>query len=419
MPNLDAILLLEQPFVRLPFDELRRQQRTQQRLIDREMLFCASSIKDLSTANDMEKNIDTMLGRLRGLKRKLAPIADQSKQTLRIAQSRTDHLAALHAINSSSSPEFADWSRTRLDRMICDYMLRRGYSTSAAQLASTRGIHDLVDTDIFADIANVEASLSPPNPSCTLALAWCSENKTSLRKIKSPLEFDLRLQEFIELARTRSTESIKEAIAYARKHLLPLVTAPAPAAAAAAAAATAAKKDDEYDRLAHEALRKQVSRAMGLLACAPGGWAYQDLYNPHRWLALRNNFRACALEIHSLPPQPILHIALSAGLASLKVPACYESQSQNTDCPVCDTHRLGTLAREVPWSHHEISALVCSLSGRPMDEHNPPLCLPNGHVYSQSALEEIAAKSSDGTTITCPRTGDTCSFSSLRKVYIS
>ncbi|KAN0059632.1 GID complex subunit containing RING finger motif [Thecaphora frezii] len=577
-PNLDGILLLEQPFARVPFDELRRQQRSQQRLIEREFLFCSTTIDNIHakaatipashsqsqpqqptiTAADAVRNLDAMLGRLRGLKRKMQPIADQSKHMLRMAQSRTDHLSNLHAIQSTASPEFAEWSKTRLDRMLVDYMLRRGYRASAHELAASKGIQDLVDTDLFAEIANIENSLMPPGwqlnnddqgeaaieadstagdadaaaataasssanaeaahdddaatsnpkPSCALALAWCSENKTMLRKIKSPLEFDLRLQEYIELARIRTPKSIKEAIAYLRRHLLPMQ-----AASAASAKAAADKKDDkeaEYDRAAYEAIQKQISRAMGLIACGPDGWAYEDLYTPYRWLSLRDSFRVCALQIHSLPLQPILHIALSAGLSSLKVPACYshearvlngagagvatgapghlggrtaadaasatlldgrhggdvdtvsvpsrfppavggaaatagattsleaaardgerdmgtplsylgnmmatgvaplsqahghaatatattaaaatgaaygiggKSDDRNIDCPICDTDGLGTLAREVPWSHHANSTLVCSMSGKVMDENNPPMALPNGRVYALS-----------------------------------
>lgn len=65
------------------------------------------------------------------------------------------------------------------------------------------------------------------------ALAWCNENKTQLRKMKvseylvlssrdshqysqSTLEFDLRLQEYVELARARKTH---EAMAYSKKYL--------------------------------------------------------------------------------------------------------------------------------------------------------------------------------------------------------
>ncbi len=91
----------------------------------------------------------------------------------------------------------------------------------------------LVDIDLFSDIRRIENALN--RQSCTEALAWCSENKAALRKVKvgssacssmsrpmtflpkNPLEFDLRLQEFIELSRIRN---LMEAIAYQKKYLI-------------------------------------------------------------------------------------------------------------------------------------------------------------------------------------------------------
>ncbi|EST09234.1 CTLH/CRA C-terminal to LisH motif domain protein [Kalmanozyma brasiliensis GHG001] len=441
-PNLDGILLLEAPFAKVPFDELRRQQKTQQRLIERELVFASTTFNDLSrtsssssSAADVEKSLDAVLGRLKGLKRKLAPLSDAAKSSLKMAQSRTDHLSQLHSITDADSPDFVEWSKTRLDRMIVDYMLRRGYRESAKEMAQTRGIGDLVDVALFDEVARIEDSLCPPGwegsegegvkPSCGLALAWCSENKATLRKIRTPLEFNLRLQEFVELTRTRSMESMKDAIAYARRHLLPLVTTPTPTTAAtkptstAGTAPTQAEKEAEYDRLAASAMRREVSRALGLLACGPTSWAYADLYSLHRWSQLRDSFRTCALSIHSLPPQPILHIALSAGLSSLKLPQCYHSDGANTDCPICDGEGLGVLAKEVPWSHHQNSTLVCSRSGKLMDGDDPPLALGNGRVYAQSTVLELVEEGEGERGVRCPRTGEMCRVEDVRKVFIS
>lgn len=271
----------------------------------------------------------------------------------------------------------------------------------------------------------------------------------------------MRLQEFIELTRSRTPQSLHDAIAYSRKHLLSLYTTTAKGTSTAGQPFSSSnEKEDREEREQQEVMiRNQVGRAMGLLACGPGGWAYEDLYNVSRWQSLRLNFRTCALQIHSLPPQPILHVALSAGLSSLKLPACYADeddksqppahlggkafgdersnllqmsgysstsvtlpfppvggltsqdqttsttspsrltvntqnslrksdghphQSKNKNCPVCDGNGLGILAKEVPWSHHANSTLVCNITGKIMDENDPPMAMPNGCVYSQT-----------------------------------
>jgi macrophage erythroblast attacher len=113
----------------------------------------------------------------------------------------------------------------------------------------------------------------------------------------------------------------------------------------------------------------------------------------------------------------MMSITLQAGLSALKTPQCYEHENKNVNCPVCDSDTLGKLAEKLPLSHHVNSTLVCRISGKIMNEDNPPMLLPNRRVYSQNALNELAAKN-DGKII-CPRTGDVCKLKDLRKVFIS
>ncbi|KAG8701942.1 GID complex subunit containing RING finger motif, partial [Ceratobasidium sp. 395] len=164
---------------------------------------------------------------------------------------------------------------------------------------------------------------------------------------------------------------------------------------------------------------KQCKQASALLVCPPSvGWStYRELYDPHRWQFLIRTFRHAVYALYSLPVTSLLALGLSAGLASLKLPACYDETQRNVDCPVCDTHGLGILAKEVPWSHHVNSVIVCRITGKIMDEDNPPLCLPNGQVYSQKALKDQANRN-DG-QVRCPKTGEVFAFSQARKMFIS
>ena len=50
-------------------------------------------------------------------------------------------------------------------------------------------------------------------------------------------------------------------------------------------------------------------------------------------------------------------------------------------CPSC-TGPLSALASKLPFAHFEGTKLVCFLSGKAMDENNPPMVFPNGFVYS-------------------------------------
>ena len=112
------------------------------------------------------------------------------------------------------------------------------------------------------------------------------------------------------------------------------------------------------------------------------GW-YKNVVQKDQAVTLVQTFRLAIYNLSTLPSEPLLHLAMYAGLASLKLPACYDPQTKNVDCPVCDSS-IGKLAEEVPFSHHVNSTIVCRITGKIMDEDNTPMAFPtNGQVYSR------------------------------------
>lgn len=430
--SIDDILILEQPLLRLPVDELRTQLKTQQRLSEKDFMFCSNIVESKrknpgeSDASEVSTTMHSILQRLQQLRDKMVDLGTQAGTLLEYTQARTEYLKLLQSLEPGSEA-FHDWCAIRLDRMVVDYMLRRGAFKSAEQLATQQHIASLVDLPVFEQIRKIEQSLVPDEDSgvqssCSTALAWCSENKVTLRKAKSSLEIDLRLQEFIEQVRDRSPASLQSAVQYARKYLLPWMHAGDPAQDPSAVSWTSKSPKTGHALHLSKAemphLQQQAQRAMGLLASGPDSWCYADLYDPQRWKMLRDAFRAIALRVYDLPSTPLIHIALSAGLSSFKSHSCYPKKlrdhtasaqddygsqasslflseadvsspsltavdDRHPDCPICHTAGLGTLAREVPYSHHGNSRLICRITGKVMDDKNPPMCLPNGRVYSE------------------------------------
>ncbi|EKM57524.1 uncharacterized protein PHACADRAFT_251198 [Phanerochaete carnosa HHB-10118-sp] len=395
-PNIEGIMLFEQPFARVPYENYRKVFRVTQKNIEKELGTLQTAAADLVrkaqtgavAQEDASKAVEAMLKRTENLSARC--LGDLQKNagtpTLEVMRERLELLASVESVQSAASPEFDRWADTRLDRWLTDWALRSGKERTARKLAQARGIERLVDLELFSEIRRVEEALK--KHSCAEALAWCSENKAALRKVKNPLEFELRLQEFIELARDRK---LMEAIAYQKKHLIQW----------------------------QETHSVQIQQASALLAFTPATafGPYKRLYDLARWDNLVQSFRLAIYNLSTLPTEPLLYLAMYAGLASLKLPSCYIHETKNVDCPVCDPD-LGLLAKEVPFSHHVNSTIVCRLAGKIMDENNFPLAFPkNGHVYSKEALEDMAAIN-DG-TVTCPRTKETCHFTELRKVFIS
>ena len=120
-------------------------------------------------------------------------------------------------------------------------------------------------------------------------------------------------------------------------------------------------------------------------------FSLQRLYDLSQWSTIAKTFRLAIYTLNTLSTEPLLNLALYAGLVALKVPACFDHSTKNVDCPVCDGESgpgsqplgLGKLAKEVPYSHHANSTIVCQISGKIMDEDNMPMAFPDGHVYSR------------------------------------
>jgi macrophage erythroblast attacher len=141
-----------------------------------------------------------MIAKMQGLKRKLEGLHDEEIRIHKSAKARLQHLQDLHECTSLTDVKYDEWSRVRLSRLLVDYLLREGYADSAAHLAQSKGISELVDVDAFVACHKIEASLRE-GMSTGLALEWCKEHGKELKKGGSMLEFELRLQQYIELVR--------------------------------------------------------------------------------------------------------------------------------------------------------------------------------------------------------------------------
>ncbi|KAF1935802.1 protein FYV10 [Clathrospora elynae] len=423
--NAESHLLLEQPLLRMPYELSRRNFKNAQRVIEHSTTTLTSSLtattkaaSNLAAADTTLGSLDTMISKMQGLKRKLDNLHEEEARIHRSAKARLHHLQDLYQVQSLVDVKYDEWSRTRLSRLLVDYLLREGYAESAAHLAQSKGITELVDVDAFVACQKIETSLRE-GMSSGLALEWCKEHGKELKKGGSMLEFELRLQQYIELVRQGHQAGVSgmeglemeddgmngvsigggvggetklvEARAHAKKYL-------------------SMNGDFELMR-----------RAAGMLAYRP--WdevePYASLYSPLRWTYLADIFISTHHNLYSLPSRPLLHIALSAGLSALKTPAChsaYTSSSANASssttsvCPICSTE-LNELARNVPYAHHTKSIV-----------EDAPVVLPNGRIYGSEKLRMFNEKvGTEAGWIRDPvggLTGEKWKDSEVRKVYV-
>jgi macrophage erythroblast attacher len=390
-------LLLDQPLLRLPNELLRKNFRSAHFAIEKDTTALKTLLKDSATAavsgrasqDDVLKNLDAMIARMRGVRRKLEGHAEEETNLHAQLASRVAHLDELYTMRSIDDVKYEQWSRRRVDRLVADYLLRHGYNESANALANDRGMQKLVDVDTFVSMSRIREALKAG--SATEALAWCNENKKELRKMDSKLEFMLRFQQYIELIRTEAPRAT--AIAHAKKHLVPY----------------------------RNTYKKEFQQSCGLLACPVDGFgasAYADLYQPSRWHELADLFTTTHNKLLALPTVPLLHIALSSGLSALKTPICHvrnqwmypppPPNSQQGLCPICSAE-LNDLARNLPYAHHTRSHVEPDLR-----------MLPNQNVYGEQRLRDQAKKSGLAPGMVEDLVSkEVFSEDSLRKIFIS
>lgn len=179
----ESHLLLDQPLLRLPNELLRKNLKSAQRQIEmtNKNVTTAVQASNNQSPADTLASLDATLAKAQNLKRKLEALQAEEQSLHRQQKARIEHLQELHDIPSLADVKYDNWSHTRLDRLLVDFMLRQGYTQSAKELAREKGIDELVDVGVFEECGKIEKSLREGRThEC---LAWCNENKQALKKI--------------------------------------------------------------------------------------------------------------------------------------------------------------------------------------------------------------------------------------------
>jgi macrophage erythroblast attacher len=393
--NPENALILEESLLRVPHETMRRTFKAAQKNLEKETEFVANTTKELdqmarrtpgvAAAAPVSAKLDEMINRMRGLKRKLSSLKLEQESHVETTQARMEYLNKLFQIDNVQSFQYEEWAKTRLDILLVDYFLRSGYVDTAEKHAKARKIDRIVDVDVLLQCNTVEQSLR--HHRTAECLAWCQENKANLRKIRCPLEFEIRLQQYIELARAKKHQ---EAINYYRKYL--------------------AKSADTHLEI--------MQRASALLAFSPDTEVppYRELYSSERWDSLSQMFVETYLSLHGLPVHSALVESLATGISALKTYSCIQDGSDvwkpKLDlsrahmCPVC-SDELNQLAHPLPYALH----VRCHLD-------SDPVVLPNGRVYGREKLfvySEKAGVSPD--KIADPTTAEIFDRDELKPVF--
>ncbi|KAK9501944.1 hypothetical protein O3M35_012572 [Rhynocoris fuscipes] len=284
------IKALEHPTLKVPYEILNKKFRAAQKQLDREVSHVQAAAaeveKGLAVENCGAEDISNLLGgmvdKLQVLKRKAEESICEELQAGYVCKRRLEHLKE-HTNGGQA------WCRQRLDRMLVDYFLRQGYYNAASALTEHSQLNPLTNIDVFLVSREVEKSLM--NRETAKCLAWCHDNRSKLRKLHSTMEFNLRVQEFVQLIKT---ERRLDAVKHARKYFSTF-------------------EEDQIIAIQH---------CMALLAFPTNTELspYKELLEDERWGRLVEQFRQENYKLYQLASQSVFTVALQAGLSALKTP---------------------------------------------------------------------------------------------------
>ena len=160
--------------------------------------------------------------------------------------------------------------------------------STAIKMIRHYDVEHLVNLEIFLSIRDVEESLR--SHSTKKALEWCIENRSRLKKHKSNLEFNLRMQDFIELIKLGKK---KDGLDFARKHF----------------------RNIEPEQLPE--LQKMML-LLGFRDLSKLPPKYKPLLCESRWSDLIESFRLESFKLFQIQSASLFALVLQAGLSALK-----------------------------------------------------------------------------------------------------
>ncbi|KAG8236698.1 hypothetical protein J437_LFUL016877 [Ladona fulva] len=285
---------LEHPTLKVPYEIFNKKYHSAHKQIDKEVSHVQAAAMELEKglqlpnvrAGDLTRLLGGMVEKLQALKRKAEEGISEELEAAHVCKRRLEHLKE-HA--SPHPAVVTAWRRTRLDRMLVEYFLRRGYYGAALGLARHSNLEDITNIDLFLASREVEQSLAARETA--KCLTWCHDNRSKLRKLRSTMEFNLRIQEFVEMVKK---DCRMDAVRHARKFFSTF----------------------EEDKM------QDVQHCMGLLAFPVNTEIspYKELLDSSRWEKLIEQFRQENYRLYQLASQSVFTVALQAGLSALKNP---------------------------------------------------------------------------------------------------
>ncbi|CAH1829413.1 unnamed protein product [Saccharomyces cerevisiae] len=471
-PDVDFHLKLNQQLFHIPYELLSKRIKHTQAVINKETKSLhehTAALNQIFEHNDVEHDelalakITEMIRKVDHIERFLNTQIKSYCQILNRIKKRLEFFHELKDIKSQNSgtshngnnegtrTKLIQWYQSYTNILIGDYLTRnnpikynsetKDHWNSGVVFLKQSQLDDLIDYDVLLEANRISTSLLHERNLLPL-ISWINENKKTLTKKSSILEFQARLQEYIELLKV---DNYTDAIVCFQRFLLPFVKSnftdlklasgllifikycndQKPTSSTSSGFDTEEiksqslpmKKDRIFQHFFHKSLPRITSKPAvnttdydksSLINLQSGDFErYLNLLDDQRWSVLNDLFLSDFYSMYGISQNDPLLIYLSLGISSLKTRDCLhpsddENGNQETEtattaekevedlqlftlhslkrknCPVC-SETFKPITQALPFAHHIQSQLF-----------ENPILLPNGNVYDSKKLKKLA-----------------------------
>ncbi|AQZ14342.1 FYV10 (YIL097W) [Zygosaccharomyces parabailii] len=457
-PSTDFHLKLNEQLFQIPHELLRKNVKLVQRLIDKESQGLNADFQELNALlaeNTLDQDkvalakLGELIARVDTFEKKLNSRLKEDMQLLNRIKQRVAFFQELEdAKNLKDQSRLASWYQKYANLLIGDYLIRNSRIKARelnedVQLEDDKSwnpgviflkqqhLDDLLDHDILLAANRISKSLTEEHDLNPL-IKWIGENRSFLKKRCSILEFESRLQEYVELLKTgdfrgaidcfqqfllQFMETNFEDLKLASGLLVFIKSCEQPSKPTTEeiidpqiiagdefskeSNLVLKTKADVHQHFFHRRVFKGATNVTDTfkfshLTRNMNFARYTDLLNIKRWSDLSQLFLKEYYSMYGISHLDPLLMYLSLGISTLKTKECLHgteflsSNNKELDhyihsgvlrntCPVC-SDEFAPIAKELPYAHHTQSKLF-----------ENPVMLPNGNIYDMKKLKMLSA----------------------------
>lgn len=465
-PSTDFHLRLNEQLFQIPHELLRKNVRLVQKLIDKETQELNDDFQEMDAllaANKLDQDkvvlgkLGEIIKRVDSFEKRLNKGLNDDLQLLNRIRTRISFFQELEdAKTLGDQSKLTQWYQKYTNLLIGDYLIRNSkirareleneeegkdetqndederFWNPGVMFLRQQNLEQLLDYDILLAANKISKSLTEEHDLAPL-IEWIGENKNFLKKNRSILEFETRLQEYVELLKSGQYKSAIEcfqsfllrfmgtnfADLKLASGLLVFIKSCEPSSQPKADGIIDPQiiAGDEFAKEGNLILKTKADvhqhffrRKVFKTSDTPvmdnvfkfnnltknlEFTRYTDLLDAKRWSALSELFLKEYYSMYGISHLDPLLMYLSLGISTLKTKECLHepvfSNSESTEldeyihqgvlcntCPVCSSE-FAPIARDLPYAHHTQSKLF-----------ENPIMLPNGNIYDMKKLKTLA-----------------------------